>query len=295
MKKIVSHLPPRHLDDFLALSVLKNLFVDAEIEFINPQKVPAYYYDDKEIALVDIGEKHSPEFNNFDHHQDINLPCALALVLKKFFRIKINNSPLLNIIDKIDRFGFFQAKKILAEAGHELKTDESIENKRRILLFTDLSIYGQVVGRHFLENISLKDYEFYIKSLYSLLESLGALEIPKQMVKKEDGEFEEKIQNIKVFEISGLKIALLKDHVSAKLNEVFNRTNADILVEPNGMEVNQTVIIKNGKSAFYDKIDLAKIFTKYNKVFIHATGFLAIVDIPVERINIEDFVIIVDK
>lgn len=295
MKKIVSHLPPRHLDDFLAISILKNLFFDAIIEYINPQKVPREYLEDKEIAVLDLGEMHSPELNNFDHHQDINLPCSLALVLKKFYRIKITQSPILNIIDKIDRFGFYQAKKILSEYKISLKTDEDIDFKRRVILFTDLSKYGHLIGRFFIEDISFKDYETFIKNLFLYLDTLRALDEPKLIVSKEDEEFYEKIKDVKVYEIAGLKIALLKDHINANLNEFFNITNADIFVQKNGMDCNQTVLLKNTKNPDNDRINLAKIFQKYKKIFIHATGFLAVIDVPIENFNIEELKLVLDN
>lgn len=295
MKKIVSHLPPRHLDDFLAISVLKNLFFDVAIEYINPQKVPKEYLQDKEIAVVDLGEMHSSELNNFDHHQDINLPCALALVLRKFYRIKVLNSPILNIIDKIDRFGFYRARKILKEYGIEIKTDENIEFKRRVILFTDLLRYGHFVGRFFVENIQMKEYEAFINNLYLYLDSLSVLDEPKLIVKKEDEEFYKKIENLKVYEIQGLKIAVIKDFLSSNVNEIFNKTNADILVERNGMDKNQTILLKNNKSPNNDEIDLSRIFKKYKKIFLHATGFLAVIDVPVENFNIEELKIVMEN
>lgn len=295
MKKIISHLPPRHLDDFLAISVLKNLFFDAVIEYINPQKVPREYLEDTEIAVVDLGEIHSPECNNFDHHQDINLPCALALVLKKFYRIKVLSSPILNIIDKIDRFGFYQARKILTEYGIEMKTDENIEFKRRIILFTDLLRYGHLIGKFFIENIRMNAYEAFINNLYLYLDSLSALDEPKLIVKKEEEEFYKKIENLKVYEIHGLKIAFIKDFISSNLNEVFNKTNADILVERNGMDENQTILLKNNKSLYYDKINLSRIFDKYKKSFLHATGFLAVIDTPIDNFNIEELKMVIES
>lgn len=109
VKKIVSHLPPRHLDDFLAVAYLKYLFPQAELEFVHPQRVPLEYLQDSKIILVDVGSVYDPEKNNYDHHQNINLPCSLVLVLKHFSDMDIENNYLLQVIDFIDRFGLSKA------------------------------------------------------------------------------------------------------------------------------------------------------------------------------------------
>lgn len=79
---IITHPGGAHKDDFLACSVL-----------LSDSPVPVYRRDptqeelaDPEIAVVDIGHRHDPELNNFDHHQfarDSEPTCALSLVLQK--------------------------------------------------------------------------------------------------------------------------------------------------------------------------------------------------------------------
>ncbi len=295
MKKIISHLPPRHLDDFLAISILKNISTTSIIEYINPHKIPKNYYLDKENILVDLGGIHSPKFNNFDHHQDINLPCSLGLVLKKFYGIKVIQSPILNIIDKIDRFGFYQAKKILLENNIDLKTNREIEYKRRVILSADLMKHGRFIGEFLINNLSIHDYEIFIKKLYSDLDNLHALDEPKLIIMKEDEDFQSKIKDVKVYEVLGFKIAFLNDCLYSNINELFNKTNADILIQKNGMDLNQTIILKNTKSPNNVKINLDNIFRKYKKIFLHATGFLAVIDVPLHYFNIDDLKIVFDQ
>ncbi len=118
IKKIVTHLPPNHLDDTLAVSLLLNLFKNADIEFLSyDDKILEEYKKDKKIVLVDIGLIYDEKLNNFDHHQDLNLNCSFLLVLKKFFPKYYKLLPEMQIysqikfIDLKDRFGIKIAQK----------------------------------------------------------------------------------------------------------------------------------------------------------------------------------------
>lgn len=288
MKKLVSHLPPRHLDDFLALSVLKTIFKDAEIEYLHPQKIPEKYFENQDIILIDIGYRHNPSLNNFDHHQDINLPCSLSLVLKKFFQIKYNKYQLLDIIDKTDRFGLLFTKNFYAKRNIEIKINKETDLKRRIILNLDLKKYGDLIGNFLLENLSISYYTEFLNKLYDYLDDKKILEEAKKIVEQEEIEFKEKINNIKTIEIENIKIAILKEPINSKINEIFIITGADIAIQPNSMDLNQIAIIKNSRSAKYEKINLEKIFEKYKKVFIHNTGFMAIIDVPIQSLKIDD-------
>lgn len=61
------------------------------------------------------------------------------------------------------------------------------------------------------------------------------------------------------------------------------------------MDCNQTVLLKNTKNPDNDRINLAKIFQKYKKIFIHATGFLAVIDVPIENFDIEELKLVLDN
>jgi len=81
VRTIVTHPGGAHKDDFLACSILVALHgvaierrepVDADLE-------------DAGIAVVDVGGRHEPGRQNFDHHQfapDAEPVCALSLVLQ---------------------------------------------------------------------------------------------------------------------------------------------------------------------------------------------------------------------
>ena len=79
---IVTHPGGAHKDDFLACAVLLSKFPvsifrrdPTEDELADPQ-----------IAVVDVGHRHEPDLNNFDHHQfprEMEPTCSLSLVLQK--------------------------------------------------------------------------------------------------------------------------------------------------------------------------------------------------------------------
>ena len=81
IKKIVTHPGGAHKDDFLAVCVLiarSGAPVERRVPKEDEKKNP-------EIALVDIGGSHEPEFLNFDHHhfpREHAPTCALSLVLQ---------------------------------------------------------------------------------------------------------------------------------------------------------------------------------------------------------------------
>ncbi|WP_417744703.1 MYG1 family protein [Rosistilla oblonga] len=78
---IVTHPGGAHKDDFLACSLLAHLH-GVPIQRREPTEEDLA---DRTICVVDVGEVHDPEQNNFDHHQfPRNAPplCALSLVLQ---------------------------------------------------------------------------------------------------------------------------------------------------------------------------------------------------------------------
>ena len=79
---IITHPGGSHKDEFLACAVLVASF-----------PVSIYRRDPSEeeladpcVAVVDVGNRHEPDLNNFDHHQfarDADPTCSLSLVLQK--------------------------------------------------------------------------------------------------------------------------------------------------------------------------------------------------------------------
>lgn len=78
---ILTHPGGAHKDEFLACSVLLSLHPVAVIR----REPTAADLADPTVCVVDVGHEHSPDRNNFDHHQlPKNHPptCSLSLVLQ---------------------------------------------------------------------------------------------------------------------------------------------------------------------------------------------------------------------
>ncbi len=81
IRTIITHPGGAHKDDFLACSLLASLH-GAPILRREPTEEDL---QDASVCVVDVGDRHEPEKNNFDHHQfsrDHVPTCALTLVLQ---------------------------------------------------------------------------------------------------------------------------------------------------------------------------------------------------------------------
>lgn len=81
IQTIITHPGSAHKDDALAVCVLIAKY-GVPVERREPT---AEDLNDPSVVVVDIGEQHDPEKNNFDHHQfprEHPPTCALSLVLK---------------------------------------------------------------------------------------------------------------------------------------------------------------------------------------------------------------------
>lgn len=286
IKKICTHPEPRHLDDFLAVSFLKTLFPEAEIEYVHPQKVPHEYVTSPEILLVDVGHRYEPERGNFDHHQSINVPCSLILVLNSFSDDVSTSSPIIKIIDYIDRFGFEKASK-----KFNLKRDEKLAEKLKIMLYADITKHFKEITRAFLRAVEhASSYEEFILSMYTCLKSKGILDDAVLKFEREEREFEEKAKQVKILHANQLTVAVSFEPIR-EVHKLFSRVPADILISPGIFDPEaQTAIIKNTSSPLGKIIDLKKLATRLpvKTDFVHHTGFLLVAGKPIQEIDIDE-------
>ncbi|MBT8043669.1 MAG: MYG1 family protein [Verrucomicrobiae bacterium] len=78
---ILTHPGGAHKDDFLACSIMVSLH-GAPVVRREPTDEEL---NDPGVCVIDVGDRHEPENNNFDHHQfprDSTPTCAISLVLK---------------------------------------------------------------------------------------------------------------------------------------------------------------------------------------------------------------------
>ena len=82
IKKIITHPGGAHKDEFLACCVL----LASDSVSILRQEATDEELNDPLVVVVDVGHRHEPHLNNFDHHQfprDAEPTCSLSLVLTK--------------------------------------------------------------------------------------------------------------------------------------------------------------------------------------------------------------------
>jgi hypothetical protein len=287
VKKIVSHVKPRHMDDFLAVALLKTKYPDAQIEFLHPQQIPVEYYIDQSICLVDVGGKFEPSLKNYDHHQNLNLKASFVLVLihefDKTLVKKIVESQTTKFIDLTDRFGVRKASEL---TGVPLNSVE--DQMRKEILLIDLLNSGVIVGEIALKTLlSFEKYSDWIKEFYSRLDELKLLDEPRAQIAREEALFKQKLAKAQIIHKNEFKILISNETLSPHHFKVFNELEVDIIIERNSMNRHHTSIIKNTSSNKTTQIDLAKIFDLYPKVFIHANKFIAVIDISIDKIDIE--------
>ncbi|MEM4183386.1 MAG: MYG1 family protein [Candidatus Caldarchaeum sp.] len=105
-KTIVTHGGNAHRDDFLTCAILLEKYPACTIIRTDDKKTIA-----SADIVVDVGGVYDPAGKRYDHHQDLNLPCSLILVLEHEFGIK-KYPQAIRFLDHADRFGLDKAKSM---------------------------------------------------------------------------------------------------------------------------------------------------------------------------------------
>jgi hypothetical protein len=196
---------------------------------------------------------------------------------------KITESQAVRFIDLTDRFGVKKASEL---TGVPLNSEE--DRMRKEILLIDLSKYGQIVGEIALETLSTFDkYSDWLRNFYQRLDKKGFLDEPRAILAREEALYQAKLAKAKIIQRKDLKILISNESLAPNHFRVFNETGADLVIERNAMNVQHVSVIKNTSSSKTKDIDLAKVFDLYPKVFIHPNGFIAVVGVPFENVDIE--------
>jgi hypothetical protein len=227
-------------------------------------------------------------FKNYDHHQNLNLRASFVLVLIHEFNNpslvkKIAEKEAVKFIDLTDRYGVKKASEL---TGVPLNADE--DRMRKEILLIDLSRWAELIGKIALDTFLIYDkYSDWIKYFYQRLDAKGLLDEPRAILAREEALYQEKLTKAQVIEKNDLKILISSESFAPNHFRLFNETGADLIIERNSMNKQHTSVIKNTASFKTKNIDLSKVFSIYPKIFIHPNGFIAVVDCPFERIDIE--------
>jgi len=259
---IVTHPEPRHIDDTLAVSLLmwkyRNHYVELrfgrktnEVERIIEETRP-------DLAIVvDTGMRYEPEGERvrwYDHHHDASLPCSLMLVLRHEF-------PDLYLAIK------------------------GVEVLDRLFSYIDLrDRVGPFVAN---ERFGVADPIGFTRYIPALLGMEPSAELGRRLVEFITA-FREATK-AEVYEVNGLRIALHRGPKEvAKPAAIFEVTGADIVIVRNPWNERHSSVIRNDMSPKKRLIDLSRLRQRFRVVFVHNSGFLAVIDMPVEKIGPED-------
>jgi hypothetical protein len=113
MKHIVTHAGQAHRDDFISVALILAIFQNVIKVF--RRDPTAEELADPEVCVVDVGGNLNPELNNFDHHQERDLDCALVQVLKgmKLYESALATFKWLGFTNDLDTKGPFVVAKNL--------------------------------------------------------------------------------------------------------------------------------------------------------------------------------------
>jgi len=96
MEKLIVHNGTFHTDDVALTSFVRMSYPNISVERRMPTEDEL---DDPNIIVGDVGLRYDISNNNFDHHQDKELPCAVVLYLTWYWD---------EYFDSIDEFSLFK-------------------------------------------------------------------------------------------------------------------------------------------------------------------------------------------
>lgn len=243
--RIITHFGQAHTDDFISVAVLLAKFPDAEVHRVS--KVQEVHNDD---IVVDIGERFDNE-QFFDHHQDLNLPSALVLVLKRFFpEIDIENIEEVQWISDRDTLGIIKAQE---KWGAKLLPFGDPIAETVLKMFSERDI---IKPGDFLHTFMIEFGKVFIKSLKESVENL------------------QKVGTAEVFSVKGLKVVRLNDNIPVRFVKKVH-SDVAIVIQPNSRIPGAVSLVRVDD---HPKVDFRRIINKIPAHFVHANGFLAVVD-----------------
>lgn len=257
IKRIVTHNGQTHSDDFLATAILAHKF---NVTIHRVSSVSKEELEDNSIIVVDVGGKYEPEKNNFDHHQDLNIPCSLILVLNKFFpNIKVNDIDELRFIDDWDRIG-----------PHATQIKWNIK----------LPEFRDIISDIILDIFSKKEVIYPETRLHDTIKEIGKIFLEKLVIQND---FITNAKNAEIFKIKDLKIVKLNKNIPIRFIKKIHPDVA-IVVKPNQRVKDALTLTRVDDNP---RVDFKRIKDNNSVYFVHPNGFMAVVspDIFIDAIK----------
>jgi hypothetical protein len=124
---IITHPGSAHFDEITAISLILAVYDGANFHVERREPVTTDF-DNPDVWVVDIGNRHDPEKHNFDHHQSLSCPAAFVLVAEYLgLGETMSIMPWWFFKDEDDRFGPVIASAKY-HAGDELVNRNPVES-----------------------------------------------------------------------------------------------------------------------------------------------------------------------
>lgn len=96
--EILTHSGMFHADEVFACALLKLIYGEIEVTRTRDIEIIKQAQGNKDVCVIDVGERFEAEANNFDHHQNMDLPASAGLVWDAFKDKWIEDKPVTNKI-----------------------------------------------------------------------------------------------------------------------------------------------------------------------------------------------------
>jgi hypothetical protein len=285
VKKVISHPSPRHLDDFLALCIVKEIFPFIEMEYKIPDKKDL---DNEEIMVLDVGGMLDFDKNNFDHHQLATTDggyvyeSSLSLVLKKF--IDKNKVPLaIKQIGFVDNYGLQTATKlgVISDKGTRFKITII---KGLIFSWGVCDVVYKSILSLYKDDADELEMVKFIDYLYHNLELSCKQELDESIrrYELECVRFENTVSDGNFVDINSFKV-FVSGSVISMATKLFTDYGCHFVICRNSFNNNHTSIIKNTTDKRSADFDLNKLKNGFEVVFMHKSGFMLVINEEFEK------------
>jgi hypothetical protein len=172
-KEIIKPKGLNSLNIFLAISILKNLYIDADIREIDEDKKEKIEKMEKDSSKVLIGFKGISDYNfrNYyiseDKHSPLMAVLENELPSKNYKKIKENETlfKTIKLIDEEQRFGY-----------HHLEKEYGLNRENSLLKTIYESIlknaYNSIIGNILIANSEIITIESYLNALEKVIEEI---------------------------------------------------------------------------------------------------------------------------
>lgn len=281
---IITHSARGHMDDFLAVCFASYATGSTTIKRVKHSDVgEAIRGMSPTDVMVDIGGVLDPKRCIFDHHQDKDLPSAFVHTAKHF-NFELPNDSLWQYLSDVDTKGPEKARKIHNMSF--LRTDAIDEIVQPILRTWDLVLDEGTANTHMFITIgSFLDKQSFSLTIYHLAgikhrvkEAYPSefLEAIKQLA-KEQKQKQSAIEALTYTKVGEYAVAIHKSDLC--LSHV--DTGTPLILTINQRTGKPCLVVD---TEILHANDVLKLLGNPPTVFVHASGFLAVIDSTWESI-----------